>query len=89
MPYPEAIPIFLRHLALPYNDDNKESVLRNLAVPYAGESAFREIHRLLLSEKSTADTLLFAYGIALEAVATKKQIPELLSIARDLSLIHI
>jgi hypothetical protein len=60
VPYPEAIPVFLRHVALPYNHDIKESILRNLAVPYAGESAFREIHRLLLSETSTADTLLFA-----------------------------
>lgn len=83
VPYPEAIPVLLRHLALPYNDDVKESILRKIAVPYAGESAFREVHRLLLSEVSTDRNVLFCYGLALETIATKKQIPELLSIASD------
>lgn len=81
VPYPEAIPVFLRHLSMPYKDDNKESILRSIAVPYAGEAAFHELHELLLKETSTKDTLLFAYGIALEAIANKRHIPELLSIA--------
>ncbi len=88
VPYPEAIPVLLKHLALPYNSDIKDSILRTLAVPYAREIAFREIHRLLLLETAECDTLLFAYGIALEAIAAKKQIPELLSVARDPRLGH-
>jgi hypothetical protein len=83
VPYPEAIPVFLHHLCLPYNDDIKGSILRKLAVPYAGEDAFRAVHRALLSEASGSPTLLFEYGIALDAIGTKNQISELLAVARD------
>jgi hypothetical protein len=83
VPYPEAIPVLLKHLDRPYNSDIKDTILRSLAVPYAGEAAFHGIHRILLWETSEDDTLLFVYGIALEAVATKRQIPELLAIAAE------
>jgi len=46
-PYPEVIPVLLKHLTLPYSDRVKEGIARALAVP---EEAVREAWPVLIEE---------------------------------------
>ncbi|MBA5689969.1 hypothetical protein [Rugamonas apoptosis] len=95
-PYPEAIPILLHHLQLPYSDLIKEGIARSLAVP---EQAVQEAWPILLGEYRKAPTgmgmkvfgdakefrLAAKDGLAcaLAVTVTDETLPELVALAKD------
>jgi hypothetical protein len=97
-PYPEAIPVLLRHLVLPYSDDIKSTIARSLAVP---EPLVRSAWPILVSEyknakmgrglKSPGDTEEFELGAkdalacTLAAAVTDETLEEFIEIAKDRS----
>jgi hypothetical protein len=88
-PYPNAIPLLLKHLVLPYPDRIREGIARALAVPDA-----RNAWSLLVSEYKKAPIgdqnglklgAKSGLAAALSAVATDEVIAELVSLAKDRS----
>lgn len=98
-PYPEAIPILLKHLRHPYLDRTRESIARALAVP---ELAVREARTFLVEEYRKApigkgiiapgETDVYSLGtksglaLAVAAATTEAEIDHLVALARDRSL---
>ncbi|MES2297913.1 MAG: hypothetical protein V4582_12780 [Pseudomonadota bacterium] len=95
-PYPEAIPILLKHLPLPYSDVVKDGIARSLGVPTP------EVQRawsMLLHEYRKApagngivapgDTRKYRFGAkdglacALAITVTDDRLPELIALAKD------
>jgi hypothetical protein len=95
-PYPEAIPVLLKHLPLPYSDVVREGVARSLAVP---EPEVQKAWPLLVDEyrKATEGWGLKAKGDArkymlgakdalacvLAAAVNDETLPELIALAKD------
>jgi hypothetical protein len=98
-PYPEAVPILLKHLLLPYSDVVKEGIARSLAVP---ELQVQEAWPLLVREyrkapmglgiKAPGDTTEYrlsakdGLACALAASVTDETLPELIVVAKDRTL---
>lgn len=80
MPYPEAIPVLLRHLSQSYPDRVREGIARALAVPDARDawptlvSAYRAE-----PENGTKDGL----AVALAAIARDDLLDEVIALLRD------
>ena len=85
-PYPEAIPVLLKHLRGKYPEIVKEGILRALAVPDA-LPAWKELRRIFETEPSK-DTggLRWAAACALGASADDSVLPEIIRLARDAAL---
>ncbi|TWB46489.1 hypothetical protein, partial [Nitrospirillum viridazoti] len=97
--YPEAIPVLLRHLMLPYSDRIREGIARALAVP---EPEARAAWPLPVAEYRKApmgqgiialgDTEEYRLGTkdglacALSILVTEATLPDLIELARDRSL---
>ncbi len=95
-PCPEAIPILLKHLLLPYSDVVREGIARALAVP---EPEVQQAWPLLLEEfrkaptgwgiKAPGDTTHYSLGAkhglacALAASVTDARLPELVALVKD------
>lgn len=95
-PYPQAIPILLRHLQLPYSDATRESIARCLAVP---EPAVLAAWPMLVEEYRKAPTGKGFIGpgeskqyrlgakdglaLALRAAVSEKTLPDLISLIKD------
>lgn len=97
--YPEAIPILLKHLLLPYCDVVREGIARALAVP---EPLAQKAWPILVEEyrkaplgwgiKAPGDTKEFCLGAknglacCLSVVVTEETLPELIALAKDRTL---
>ncbi|MFV8486303.1 hypothetical protein [Ralstonia pseudosolanacearum] len=95
-PYPEAIPVLLRHLLLSYLDRTREGIARSLAVP---EPEVQKAWPLLVEEyrkapvgwgiKVPGDTKEYRLGAkdglacALSVAVTDETLPELIALAKD------
>lgn len=95
-PYPEAIPILLKHLSRPYSDVVKDGIARSLAVP---EPEVQRAWPILVEEyrKSPMGKGIVAPGetkqydlgakdglaVALAATVTDETLPELIGLAKD------
>lgn len=95
-PYPEIIPILLKHLVLPYSDRTREALARSLAVP---EPEIRNSWTLLIDEyrkapmgwgiKDPGSTkelqLSYKDGLAcaLSVAVTDETLPEYISLVKD------
>ncbi len=84
-PYPEAIPVLLKHLQMPYQDRIREGIARALAVPDAKEgwdtliAEYRKISDP--NEHGAKDGL----AVAISAVSDDTLIDDLLRIIKDRS----
>lgn len=99
LPYPEAVPILLKHLSLPYSDRTRAGIARALAVP---EPEVRKARSFLVEEYRKApmgkgiiapgDIQEFSLGaksglaLAVAAATTEADIDDLIALARDRSL---
>jgi hypothetical protein len=98
-PYPEAIPVLLKHLMLPYSDRTRDGIARSLAVP---EPAVKAAWPLLVNEyrKAPHGMGIVAHGevkpgrlgakdglaCALKVACTDATLEELIGLLRDRSL---
>ena len=83
-PYPEAIPVLLRHLKRKHRRDIEAAIISALAIPYAGEEAVQILTELLQSRRETMPpTTLYALGNALAEIAGKGGAILLRQIASD------
>lgn len=94
--YPEAIPILLKHLLLPYSDRTREGVARALAIPeakYAWQTLVAEYRKapMGIGIIAPSDTKEFSLGAkdglacALSATVTRETVEELVRLAKDRS----
>jgi hypothetical protein len=97
-PYPDAIPILLKHLLRPYSDLVREGIARSLAVP---EPAVQQAWSLLVEEyrrapmgwgiKAPGETRKYRLGAkdglacAVAAAVTDERLSELIALAGDRS----
>lgn len=97
-PYPEAIPILIKHLQLSYSDIVREGVARSLAVP---DPQVQKAWPLLVEQyrkapmgwgiKAPGDTKEYRLGAkdglacALSVAVTEETLPELIALAKDRS----
>jgi hypothetical protein len=95
-PYPEALPILLRHLMLPYSDRTKEGIARSLAVQEARAAWPTLVNEFRSAQNgkgpvAPGDTEEFRLGAkdglacALAATVTDATMPELIEIMKDRS----
>jgi hypothetical protein len=85
-PYPEAIPVLLKHLRKTYPERIEEGIVRALAVPYA-RSAWKELLQIFENEPSMqTGGLKWPAACALGAIADDSVIPEVIRLVRDVSL---
>jgi hypothetical protein len=71
-PYPEAVPILVKHLQIPYSNRIREGIARSLAVKYAREAAWESILELYKCTPAPAeykDQFKFGLAVALSAMA--------------------
>lgn len=80
-PYPEALPILLKHLARQYPDRVREGIARALAVRDA-EFAWEPLARLYRQETAGSDAK-DGLAVALAAASDDAVIDDLISLARD------
>lgn len=80
-PYPEAVPILLRHLARPYPDPVREGIARALAVPDA-RFAWDRLCRLYREEDS-GTRAKDGLAVALAAVADHDVLDDVIALLRD------
>lgn len=97
-PYPQAIPILLRHLKLPYSDATRDGIARCLAVP---EPTVRAAWPMLVEEYKKApigkgfiapgETKQYVLGakeglaLAVRAAVSDQTLPEFISLIKDRS----
>lgn len=83
-PYPEAIPVLLRHANYPYSDTVRHEIFRALSVRYAGRQVNEGLSNILRAEYATlTSNMLFRLGLAIAVSATRKEIATLLEIASE------
>ena len=83
-PYPEAIPVLVKHLRLPHRPDIEESVIRALGVPYGGKDVFSALLDHLYARRAyLSDGILYALGNSLALAASKDDYEELKRVASD------
>lgn len=83
--YPELVPVLLRHLGRPYDDLNKEGIIRALAVveakDVAGPFLLDEFDRI---DKTKID-LLWVIGNTMEVVISDRDVERVIKIVKDQS----
>ncbi len=88
-PYPEAIPVLLRHLTRPYSDRIKAGIARALAVPDAVHAWPILVAEYKKAEEGQENGLRRWYkeglGVALAAIATDAVLGEVISLIKDTS----
>ena len=88
-PYPEAIPVLLRHLTRPYSDRIKEGIARALAVPDAVHAWPILVAEYKKAEEGQEDGVMRGYkdglAVALAATATDAMLGEVISLIKDTS----
>lgn len=88
-PYPEAIPILLRHLTRPYSDRIKEGIARALAVPDAVNAWPILVAEYKKAEEGQENGVMRGYkdglAVALTAIATDAVLGEVISLIKDTS----
>ncbi|SDO42947.1 hypothetical protein [Afipia sp. GAS231] len=89
VPYPTAVPILLKHLALPYSDVTRETLARALAVRdarYAWSILAAEYRKAPTGEENGIRLgAKSGLAAALAAIATENVMDELIAIAKDRS----
>jgi hypothetical protein len=88
-PYPEAIPILLKHLTRGYSDKIREGIARALAVPDAIYAWSLLVEEYRSTPAGVEDGIELGakdgLAVALSAVATDKVIEQLAALAKDVS----
>ncbi len=88
-PYPEAIPVLLRHLTRPYSDRIKAGIARALAVPDAVHAWPILVAEYKKAEEGQEDGVMRGYkdglAVALAATATDAMLGEVISLIKDTS----
>ena len=82
MPYPDALPILLKHLALPYPDRVREAIARSLAVRRDARFAWDELVRIYREELAGTDTKA-GLAVAIAATADRSTLDELIGLAEN------
>ncbi len=84
-PYPEAIPLLVRHLRNnTYPERVQEAIVRALTVKYGGAQVFDELFWVFMSRYADMrEVLRFAFGNALAGSASRNNIEALVKIAND------
>lgn len=78
--YPEAIPILVKHLSIPYHRKNKEGIVRALAVKEAKGIASRAIMEEYDRTPKDEDNLRWVLGNTMSVIATEKDLDGLVEI---------
>jgi hypothetical protein len=82
--YPAAIPVLLRHLALPYHKRIKEGIIRALTVNYAGPEVLRELIKQFCEQADDSpNSLKWVLGNAISEVATSADAETVIALAMD------
>jgi hypothetical protein len=82
--YPNAIPILLRHLTLPYSKRTKEGIVRALTVDYAGREVLAELIKQFHEQSdSSANSLKWVLGNAISQVARPSDAETVIGLAID------
>jgi hypothetical protein len=82
--YPAAIPVLLRHLAMPYSKRTKEGIVRALTVNYAGPEVLRELIKQFREQSDdSANSLKWVLGNAISEVATPADAETMVGLAMD------
>jgi hypothetical protein len=82
--YPAAIPVLLRHVALPYSKRVKEGIVRALTVNYAGPEVLRELIRQFCEQTDhSPNSLKWVLGNAISEVATPADAETVIALAMD------
>lgn len=82
--YPAAIPVLLRHLAMPYSSGVKEGIARALTVSYAGPEALRELIKQFREQTDDRpNKLKWVLGNAISEVATPADAETMIELATD------
>jgi len=90
-PYPQAIPILLRHLRMPYSDNFREQIARCLAIPDAAYVRDELIAELFKEERAPLrenkiKNVAQGLACAVAASTTEANIPSLVALVKDESL---
>jgi hypothetical protein len=84
--YPAAIPVLLRHVALPYHKRIKEGIIRALTVNYAGPEVLRELIKQFCEQTDNGpNSLKWVLGNAISEVATPADAETVIALAMDAS----
>jgi hypothetical protein len=84
--YPAAIPVLLRHVALPYSKRVKEGIIRALTVNYAGPEVLRELIKQFCAQTDNSpNSLKWVLGNAISEVATPADAETVIALAMDSS----
>jgi hypothetical protein len=82
--YPAAIPVLLRHVALPYSKRVKEGIIRALTVNYAGPEVLRELIKQFCEQTDgSPNSLKWVLGNAISEVATPADAETIIALAMD------
>lgn len=86
-PYPEAIPVLVKHVSKPYSHRTLDAVVRSLVVPEARGLAWDVLRDVLLARKSElSESAPYALGTvcyALGVLTMPKDIPAMLEILKQ------
>jgi hypothetical protein len=82
--YPDAIPVLVRHLSLPYGTRVKEGIVRALTVDYAGHEAIRRLIAEFQKQNDGSEVSLnWVLGNAIATVAKPGDADALVRLAAD------
>jgi hypothetical protein len=82
--YPAAIPVLLRHLAVPYSKRIKEGIVRALTVDYAGSDVLCELIRQFREQTDdSANSLKWVLGNAISQAAKPGDAETVIGLAID------
>jgi hypothetical protein len=82
--YPDAIPVLVRHLSLPYSTRVKEGIVRALTVDYAGHEAIRRLIAEFQKQNDDSEvSLKWVLGNAIATVAKPGDVDALVRLAAD------
>jgi hypothetical protein len=84
-PYPEAIPILIKHLEIDYGRDVKEGIIRALAVVEARDVATERLIKEFVSIEDPDSDFKWVVGLAIAATTTPKTGGEVAALALDKS----
>jgi hypothetical protein len=83
-PYPEAVPVLLRHLELPHRPAIVDTIFQALAIRHGGNGILTALFDYLNHNRDRMrDTSLFALGVAIAEVAEKGDADILVLIASE------
>src|SRR5215204_5395676 len=81
--YPEAIPILVKHLSIPYHPRNKEGIVRALAVKVAKGRANKAILAEYQNVPKDNDSFRWAFGNTMTVIVTEDDLEDLIAIVLD------